>query len=45
MDLDDDGVLLGGVEVGGVGEPALDVEALVGPLDGLGAGVGGVRRR
>ncbi len=42
VDLDDDGVLLGGIVVGGVGEPALDVEALVGPLDGLDAGVGGV---
>ncbi len=40
VDGDDYGVLLAGVVVGGVGEPALDVEAFVFPLDGFGFGGG-----
>ena len=35
MDVDDQRIFLGGVVVLGEGEPALDVEALVFPLDGL----------
>jgi len=40
VDGDDEGVFLVGIVVFGVGEPALDVEALVVPLDGFGFGVG-----
>jgi hypothetical protein len=41
MNFDDERVLFGGVVVLGEGEPALDVEAFVLPLDGLEAGTGG----
>src|SRR6185312_13883262 len=41
VDFDDERVLFGGVVVLGEGEPALDVEAFVLPLDGFEAGTGG----